>query len=360
MTDGSHYAPIATSAQRACEHGEFPIAVCHMDHGHIFGMAANLVQAGAHVKKIFEPDQAKAERMLKAHPGAEIVDELSAVLDDPDIKLVAAAAIPNQRASLGLQVMQCDKDYFTDKTPFTSLEQLDAARDVAQRTGQKYAVCYSERLQNEAAEFAAQLVADGVVGRVVQVLGLGPHRLNRPSRPSWFFDKAQYGGIICDIGSHQAEQFLTYTGSVDAQVTMARVANYANAETPGLEDFGEFSLLGDNGAAGYFRMDWFTPDGLRTWGDGRTTILGTNGFIECRKYIELAAPELRENNVYVVTNDLEEHHNVTGKVGFPFFAKFIRDCLDRTDAAMTQAHTFKAAELCLRAQQHAEAQASSA
>ena len=256
--------------------------------------------------------------------------------------------------------MESGKDYFTDKTPFTSLSQLRAAQAAAARTGQKYAVCYSERLQNEAAEYATQLVADGVIGRVVQVLGLGPHRLNASNRPDWFFDKAQYGGIICDIGSHQAEQFLTYSGCVDADVSMARVANYSNADTPGLEDFGEFSLVGNNGAAGYFRMDWFTPDGLRTWGDGRTTILGTHGFIECRKYVELAAPELRENNVYVVTHDVEEHHNVTGKVGYPFFAQFIRDCLERTERAMTQAHTFKAAELCLRAQKLAETQVAQA
>jgi predicted dehydrogenase len=178
--------------------------------------------------------------------------------------------------------------------------------------------------------------------------------LNRPSRPDWFFVKDQYGGIICDIGSHQAEQFLTYTGSSDAEVTMARVANFANPETPELEDFGEFSLVGAGGASGYYRMDWFTPDGLRTWGDGRTTILGTRGYIECRKYIDVAAPEARENNVYVVTDAGEEYHNVTGRIGFPFFPAFIEDCLNRTESAMTQAHCFKAAELCLKAQAKAD------
>jgi predicted dehydrogenase len=246
--------------------------------------------------------------------------------------------------------MQHGKDYFTDKTPFTTIEQLEAARNAVAETGRKYSVCYSERLQNESAEFAAELVKDGVIGRVLQVIGLGPHRLSKRSRPDWFFNKTQYGGILCDIGSHQAEQFLTYTGSTDADITMARVHNFANPEHPELEDFGECSLVGDNDTSGYFRMDWFTPDGLRNWGDGRTTILGTDGFIECRKYIDIGMPELKENNVYIVTQEGEERHNVTGKIGFPFFPAFVLDCLNRTENAMTQTHAFKAAELCLRSQ----------
>jgi len=350
MTQGLNYAPTPRAQRVVCEPGEFCIAVAFMDHGHIFGMAANLVQAGATLTKIHEPDQKKALQLQKRFPAATIVESFDDILQDPDIRLVAAAAVPDQRAAIGFQVMQHGKDYFTDKTPFTSLVQLEEARRLCERTGQKYAVCYSERLQNEAAEFAAELVRDGVIGKVIQVIGLGPHRLSRDSRPAWFFDKQRYGGIICDIGSHQAEQYLTYTGEGGAQVAMARVANFANADAPELEDFGEFSLVGETGASGYFRMDWFTPDGLRTWGDGRTTILGTKGFIECRKYIDLAVNPARENNVYLVTDSEEEHHNVTGKIGFPFFPAFIEDCLQRTETAMTQAHCFKAAELCLQAQ----------
>jgi predicted dehydrogenase len=354
MNQGMHYAPVARELRPVCAPGEFCFAVAHMDHGHIYGMAANLAQAGGTCTKIFEPDLDKAAYMARRFPAARIVGSFAEILQDPDIRLVAAAAVPDRRGPIGIEVMRHDKDYFTDKTPFVSLEQLAVARAVCAQTGRKYAVCYSERLQNEAAEFAAELVRDGAIGQVVQVLGLGPHRLSKASRPDWFFRKAQYGGILCDIGSHQAEQFLTYTGAQDATVSMARVANFANPDTPELEDFGEFALQGDNGTSGYFRMDWFTPDGLRTWGDGRTTILGTKGFIECRKYIDLAIEPARENNVYVVTDRGEEYHNVTGRIGFPFFPAFILDCLERTERAMTQAHCFKAAELCLRAQSLAE------
>jgi len=356
MTDGMNYAPTARVHKPVCERGEFPFAVAYMDHGHIFGMAANLAQAGGTLCKVYEPDAKKAALIASQHPGAELVDTFDAILQDPQIRLVAAAAVPDRRGPIGIEVMRHGKDYFTDKTPFTTLDQLEAARAASVETGRKYAVCYSERLQNEAAEYAAELVKGGVIGDVVHVIGLGPHRLSKPSRPDWFFVKERYGGITCDIGSHQAEQFLTYTGSTDATVAMARVANFANADTPELEDFGEFSLVGDRGASGYFRMDWFTPDGLRTWGDGRTTILGTRGFIECRKYIDIAAAEKRENNVYIVTGEGEEYHNVTGKIGFPFFPAFVLDCLERTEHAMTDSHCFKAAELCLMAQARADAE----
>ena len=133
------------------------------------------------------------------------------------------------------------------------------------------------------------LIEQGAIGKVMQVIGLGPHRLSAPSRPGWFFEKEKYGGILCDIGSHQIEQYLFYSGAQDAAVVRSNIANFAHPEYPELEDFGEAMLVGDNGTTNYFRVDWFTPDGLGTWGDGRTTILGTEGFIELRKYINIGA-----------------------------------------------------------------------
>lgn len=354
MSEGMNYAPVARKLDPVCEPFDLCFAVVHMDHGHIYGMVQNLVQAGATCTHVFEPNEKKVALLQKSHPNVIVASTLDEILQNHEISLVIAAAVPNLRGPLGIQVMLSGKDYFTDKTPFTTIEQLDTARQVVHDTGRKYSVCYSERLQNESAEFAAELVQQNVIGDVIQVIGLGPHRLAKSRRPGWFFRKEQYGGILCDIGSHQAEQFLTYTGATDASVSMARVANIANHDVPELEDFGEFSLIGDNGTSGYFRMDWFTPNGLRTWGDGRTTILGTKGFIECRKYIDIAAQNARENNLYIVTDDGEEKHNVTGKIGFPFFPMFVLDCLNRTESAMTQAHTFKAAELCLLAQQVAD------
>jgi len=257
--------------------------------------------------------------------------------------------VPSERGAIGNRVMFAGKDYFTDKTPFTTLDQLAEARRVVAQTQRKYMVYYSERLHVEAAMHAGDLVHGGAIGRVVQVIGLGPHRLNKPSRPAWFFEHARYGGILCDIGSHQFEQFLHFTGATDATVTQSAVGNFANPDKPEFEDFGEASLLGNNGASNYVRVDWFTPDGLSTWGDGRTIILGTKGYIELRKYVDVAR-ERTGDHVFLVDDRGEHHLNVAGKVGFRFFGELILDCLNRTERAMTQAHAFKAAELCLRAQ----------
>lgn len=335
-----------------CNPGEFAFAAMALDHAHIYGQCEGLIEAGAELRLVHDPDPAKIRDFCAAFPGVKVAERQEDILDDPDIRLVAAAAVPCNRGPLGLRVMEAGKDYFTDKTPFTSLGQLEAARKMTAATGRKYMVYFSERLHSECAVFAGRLIQDGVIGRVLQVLGLGPHRLQAANRPGWFFDKERFGGILCDIGSHQVEQFLAYTGASDAQVAYSAVANYGHKEHPGFEDFGEANLVADNGSANYFRVDWFTPDGLRTWGDGRTIILGEKGTIELRKYIDIAR-DAEGDQVYVVTGEDEQHLSVHGKVGYPFFGRLILDCLNRTETAMTQAHAFKAAELCLKAQEAA-------
>lgn len=349
--DGMNYAPEG-KPNHVVEPEEFVFAAAALDHGHIYGMCNGLIEAGATLKWVYDPEPARSQAFADKFPQVQIADSLEQVLGDPEVRLVAAAAVPSERCALGLQVMDAGKDYFTDKTPFTSLDQLEAARRKVKETGQKYAVYYSERLHVESAVYAGQLVQKGAIGRVIQVTGFGPHRLNAPSRPDWFFEKEKYGGILCDIGSHQIEQFLFYAGCKDAKVLHSKVANYNNPDYPELEDFGDATLVGDNGATQYFRVDWFTPDGLGTWGDGRTIILGTEGYIELRKYIDIAR-DPRGDHVYLVNGDGEQHFEVKGKVGYPYFGQLILDCLNRTENAMTQEHCFKAAELCLKAQEAA-------
>ena len=347
-SDGMNYAPQGKPSP-VVKSGEFPFAAAHLDHGHIYGQCNGLIEAGAELKWVYDPDPKKVEAFVAKYPQVKVARSLDEILADSAIKLVSAAAVPCDRGPLGCRVMEAGKDYFTDKTPFTSLDQLDQAKAVVARTTRKYMVYFSERLHVESAMYATDLVASGAIGKVIQVIGLGPHRLGKANRPAWFFEKAKFGGILTDIGSHQFEQFLTYTGATDATVTQAAVGNFANPDKPEFEDFGEASLLGNNGTSNYIRVDWFTPAGLSTWGDGRTVILGTKGYIELRKYIDVARDKAGEN-VYIVDDAGERYLNVTGKVGFPFFGKLILDCLHRSEHAMTQAHAFKAAELCLRAQ----------
>lgn len=350
-SDGMNYAPEGKS-RPVVKKGEFAIAALALDHGHIYGMCNGLTEAGADLKWVHDPDADKVGQFLKAFPQAKAARSADEILQDEEVRLVASAAVPNMRCPLGCAVMAHGKDYFTDKAPMTTLAQLDEARAQVERTGKKFAVYYSERLHTECSIYAGNLIEEGAIGRVLQVIGMGPHRLSKGSRPAWFFDFAQYGGILCDIGSHQIEQFLHFSGATDATVTSSRVANYNNPDYPELEDFGDASLIGDNGATNYFRVDWFTPDGLRAWGDGRTFILGTEGYIELRKYLDVGR-ESESDQLYLVDGKGERHIRTRNTVGFPYFGQLILDCLERTERAMAQEHTFKAAELCLVAQRDA-------
>jgi len=346
--DGMNYAPKGKQ-NRVVGPGEFRFAAIGLDHGHIYGMCNGLIEAGGELAAVYDPDPAKVERFLAAFPGTKAARSEQEILQDASIRLIASACIPSERCALGLRAHDHGKHFFADKPAFTTLEQLAMARRKVKETGLKWGIYYSERLHVECAVYAGRLIEEGAIGRVVQVIGTGPHRVNAASRPAWFFDPAHTGGILCDIGSHQIEQFLTYAGARDAKVLHSKAGNYRFREYPRFEDFGDATLVADNGATFYFRVDWLTPDGLRAWGDGRTLILGTEGYIELRKYIDIARDESGDH-LYLVNREGERYIDCKGKVGFPFFGRFILDILNGTEHAMTQEHAFKAAELCLEAQ----------
>jgi predicted dehydrogenase len=262
-----------------------------------------------------------------------------------------SASIPNERAPLGVRVMRAGKDFMVDKPGITTLEQLAEVRRVQKETGRIYSICYSERLENRATVRAAELVKAGAIGRVIQTVGLGPHRMNPKTRPAWFFERERYGGILCDIASHQFDQFLYFTGSSRADVVFSQVGNLQHRDTPGLEDFGDATLRGNRGA-GYIRVDWFTPDGLKSWGDGRLTILGSDGFIEIRKNIDIAG---REGGSHLFLVDQKETRYLDCKdQELPYGRQLVDDVLNRTETAMAQAHCLLATELALLAQKNAQ------
>ncbi len=351
--DGMNYMPEMKPA-KVVEPGEFVFAASHFDHGHIYGQTRGLCNAGGVCKYIYEPRDDKVERVKDLlEQGTRRVTTFEEILEDPEVHLVTSAAIPNERCGVGVRVLEAGKDYYTDKSPFTTLDQLELARAKVAETGRKYMVSYSERLGNEASWQAGELIKQGAVGRVLQVLNMAPHNLAADTRPDWFFQKERYGGILTDIGSHQFEQFLTYAGAADGTVEFARVDNFGNPEYPGLEDFGEACLRMDNGTSAYCRIDWFNPAGSRTWGDGRTFVLGDTGTIEIRKNINVAR---EDGGGRIFLTDTEGEHEIEckGKVGFPFFGQLILDVLNRTEKAMTQAHAFKAAELSMLAQKWAD------
>ena len=341
---------------RVCGKGEFIFAAAFLEHGHIYGQCNGLIEAGGELRWVYDSDPDRLKQFSATYPGVKVARSFDEILDDKAVKLVTAAAIPCERGAIGVRIMRAGKDYFTDKSPFTAFDQLDAARAAARETRQKYMVCYGERLQVECSIFALELIRRRAIGRLVQVIGLGPHRVGPfEGRPAWFFDKSKYGGILCDIGSHRTDLILAYADAADATINFARVDNVAHPQFPELEDFGEASLTTDNGVSCYCRVDWLTPRGLSTWGDGRTVVLGTEGYIELRPYVD---PTTNNGGEQLILVDHHGEHRipVKGKVGTPFFGELILDCLHRTENAMTQAHAFKAAELCLKAQRLADSQ----
>jgi predicted dehydrogenase len=333
--------------------GEFVFSAMYLEHGHLYGMTGGLIQAGATLKSFYDPDPEKVAAFTRAFPQVKAASSEEEILMDPEVRLVAAAAVTNRRADLGCRVMRAGKDYFTDKAPMTTLPQVEMARACCAETGQKYLCYYCERLTTESSAFADELIQKGAIGRVLHVEGFGPHRLNPGIRPDWFFDKEQSGGILCDIGSHQIEQYLHYAGETEAEVVSSRTANHANPGHPNFEDFGDCVLTGRKGTSFYCRVDWFTPDGLREFGDSRTFILGTEGTLELRKTVDVGVPEYRRDVVILVDKTGERMYHVQGKIGEPYWGRLILDCIHHTEHVMTQEHCFKAAELCIIASQNA-------
>lgn len=350
--DGQNYAPKG-KAVPICEPGEFKVGVIGLDHGHIYGMCNGLQESGAEIAYVYDSDPEHRAKFTSQFPQAVVCKDIDEILEHPDIKLVASASIPEERTPLGISVMRHGKDFFADKPPCTTLDHIAQARKAVMETGQKFGVYYSERLHVEAATRAMELIQRGAIGNVVQVMGWGPHRAAIQTRPSWFFEKRRYGGILVDIGCHQIEQILAFSGSKDAKITSSKIANHKHRQFPDFYDFGETTLTTDTGCSGYFRVDWLTPDGLGTWGDGRTIILGTDGYIELRKYIDIARDQ-EGDHVYLVNHEGEFHECVANIAGYPFFGRFIRDCLDRTETAMDQKLVFRAIELAVEAEAQAQ------
>lgn len=322
-------------------------AAIGLNHFHIYGQTNLLLRAGAELVAFYAEEPDLAALYQKDYPQAKQVTDKRAILEDASLHLVISAAIPSERAPLGMEVMRHGKDYMSDKPGFTTLEQLAEVRRVQQETGRIYSIDYSERLETRASVKAAELVQSGAIGRVIQTVGLGPHRPRLAQRPWWFFERKKYGGIICDIASHQFEQYLFYTGETQVDVVHAQVANYAHPEHPEFEDFGDVVVRGQQ-STGYIRVDWFTPDGLATWGDGRMTIVGTEGYIELRKYIDIAGRP-GTDHLFLVTKEKTEYIDCK-ELELPYGRQLVDDIINRTETAMSQEHCFRASELALKAQ----------
>jgi predicted dehydrogenase len=326
-------------------------SVIGINHGHIYSMTDAVIRGGGEFVSFYAMEQNLRDPFAIKYPQVKIAASEQEILEDKSIQLILSSIIPDERAPLGIKVMRHGKDYMVDKPGIITLEQLAEVRKVQKETKRIYSIMYSERFENRATVKAGELVKAGAIGKVVQTIGLGPHKMDAPTRPEWFFERKRYGGIICDIGSHQFDQFLFFTGSTKASIVASQVDNVNHSQYPGLQDFGDVMLKGDGGH-GYIRVDWFTPNGLKTWGDGRLTILGTDGFIEIRKNIDIGGRE-GGNHLFIVTQK-ETTYIDCSKEPLPYGEQLVDDIVNRTETAMTQEHCFLATELALVAQKNAE------
>ena len=326
-------------------------SVIGVNHDHIYVQVEAARRGGGELVSFYAKEPELAAAFSKHYPEVKVVSSENEILEDSSIKLILSASIPADRAPLGIEVMRHQKDFMVDKPGMTSLEQLAEVRSTQQSTQRIYSVMYSERFENRATVRAGELVSAGAIGRVLQTIGTGPHRMNPAQRPPWFFERERYGGILCDIGSHQFDQLLYFTNSTKAEIVASQIGNLNHPQYRGVEDFGDVMLRGDHGT-GYIRVDWFTPDGLATWGDGRLFVLGTDGYFEIRKNVDIAGRNLgsflfqvdQKGTRYIDCQD----------VTLPYGEQLINDVLDRTDTAMNQEHCFYTMELALKAEKQAQ------
>ena len=335
-------------------------SVCGMSHDHIYGMIGAVQRGGGVLVSAWAGEPDKLEIFKKRFPDVKIVATQDEIVNDKSIQLVLSSQIANERAPLGVRMMKAGKDFLSDKPGITTLEQLAAVRKTIAETGRIYAIMYSERLEVKAAVKAGELVQAGAIGRVIQTINIAPHQIMQGhgdagggsgGRPDWFWVPEQYGGILCDIGSHQVDQFLFYTGSTEAEIVESQIANVAHPGHPRFQDFGDMVLRGNRGV-GYVRLDWFTPDGLGTWGDGRLFILGTEGYIEVRKYTNVAVSK-QGNNLFIV-DQKQSRYIDCNNMTLPFGSQFVGDIVNRTHTAQDQTQCLLAAELVIKAQMNAK------
>ena len=345
-------------AQAAPKHS-VRFGVCGMSHDHIYGMVNAVIRGGGQLVSAWGLEPAKVANFKKRYPDVKIVNSQKEIIEDPSLQLVLTSQIPVERAGIGVAAMKHGKDVLSDKPGMLTLEQVDEVRKTIAATGRIYNIMYSEMLEVPAAVKAAELIQQGAIGRVIQTINIAPHQIQQHGgdgggamgRPDWFWDPARNGGILNDIGSHQVYQFLYMTGSKKAEIAEAQITNVAHPQHPKFQDFGDMVLRGDRGF-GYVRLDWFTPDGLGTWGDGRLFVLGTKGYIEVRKYTNVGVSK-KGNNLFIADNK-DARFIDCSQVPLPFGPAFVSDIVNRTHTGQDQEQALLAAELVVRAQNQAK------
>ncbi|MFZ4519765.1 MAG: Gfo/Idh/MocA family protein [Microthrixaceae bacterium] len=324
------------------------IGVVGIEHLHLFELVGGLLDAGAELR-------------CHAGEGDSLLDTFEAwqpssrrcraedVLADPSVDLVVVAGVPRDRAAVALAALVSGRAVLSDKPGATTPAQLDELRAAADAGGGRWWVLFSERFGVPAVEEAVRLARVGAVGEVVHVQGAAPHRGSLGLRPDWFFDRDRTGGILVDLGSHQADQFLAVTGAgergVPVEVVSAATGNVAAPAYPGFEDVGEM-VLAAGSVRGHHRVDYLEADGFPTWGDVRLVVTGTAGRLEVRT--EVAEDGTAGSvGLWCCDHDGIRRTEVAGSADWA--ERLLADLADGGERLMTRDHPFLVTELTLRA-----------
>jgi predicted dehydrogenase len=249
-------------------------------HGHIHGLIESLVAIpGVTCAGIYD-EQPEAMKAVTDRYPVNAVASPDVLLDDAKVTLIGTAAVNNDKGALLAQAVEAGKHVIADKPLCTIIEDLNAIEKAATENRVRVGLMLSERYQGYTQKMM-ELVNDGAIGHVANVLCVRPHRLGRAGRPDWMFVDEKYGGIIVDLAIHDVDIIRWAAGGVFEEIT-AYQQNWGN---PTDKDFGDIGvLLGrlTSGATGMVRTDWFTPATSPVHGDTRFIITGTRGMIEVR------------------------------------------------------------------------------
>src|SRR5690606_14213976 len=108
--------------------------VIGLNHGHITSMTAAVQRGGGELVKVYAKEPDLLASFIRQFPGTPAARSEADILEDRSIQAVLSASIPDERAPLGIRVMQAGKDFIVDKPGITSLAQLAEVRKVQAAT----------------------------------------------------------------------------------------------------------------------------------------------------------------------------------------------------------------------------------
>ncbi|WP_410790172.1 Gfo/Idh/MocA family protein [Kribbella sp. C-35] len=260
------------------------IAIAGAAHPHVAYATAEVDQVAEYdLVAVADPSRETAERWAAPYD-AKVFTDHQQMLREVEPEVVMVAGIYGDRGQVVVDALNAGCHVIADKPLCTTLEDLDAIAEAADRTGRHVTLLLEKRY------YPVTLAALGIADRLGTIHGVtssGPHKLNRPTRPAWFFERARYGGLLNDLAVHDIDAALLFTGLTSGIVSGSIVDS----------SYGVATLSGP-GAVITAGVDWMNPAGSPVHGDYRMKLVGTEGTAELL---------WARNRLVLTTTDLAPH-----------------------------------------------------